>query len=267
MFESIEYTLVRDSFLKKLHCCDNKRDCRTTFWLFLVTILFTTHAFELQAQAVEIDIKYTTGKFEPSQNSDFVLIEKKYVNIVDPSKKMYLRRETYTQLKKMFEAAAKDGIKFNVLSATRNFNYQKNIWMNKWRVYKNEPTDVARSKKILEFSAMPGASRHHWGTDVDLVAVTNTYFERGEGLKIYNWLLQNAARFGFCQPYTKNRKTGYNEEKWHWSYLPLAQQFQKFTVSHLTDTDFKDFLGANTAIELQIVKNYIAGINVECQPN
>ena len=224
-------------------------------------------SFGLKAQATETDINYVTGKFEPSKNTDFVLLEKKYTLTVEPSKKMYLRKETYTQFKKMFAAAAKDGVKLNVLSATRNFNYQKNIWENKWRAYKNKPTDTARSKKILEFSAMPGASRHHWGTDIDLVAVTNAYFNSGEGLKIYTWLQTHAILFGFCQPYTKNRKTGYNEEKWHWSYLPLAKQYQHFAQTHLTDTDFKDFLGANTAIELHIVKNYIVAINPDCQPN
>jgi len=259
--------LLKDFFLTKLHFCDNKLRfnwaLRLSFFLFLMLL----PVFKVRSQTISPTINYVTGKFEPAQSIDFIKIEKKYARTVEASKKMFLRKETYTQLKKMFTEAAKNGVTLNVLSATRNFDYQKNIWENKWRAYKNEPTDYARSKKILEFSAMPGASRHHWGTEVDLVAVTNSYFEHGEGLKVYKWLQAHAAQFGFCQPYTKNRKAGYNEEKWHWSYLPLAKQYQKFAQTNLTDASFKDFLGAQTAIELQIVKNYIVGINPDCQPN
>lgn len=220
----------------------------------------------VKAQTTPIDINYVTGKFEPATHPDFIQIDKKYARTVETSKKMYLRKETYAHLKQMFDAAAKDNITLDVLSATRNFNYQKNIWENKWHAFeKPERTDANKAKKILEYSAMPGASRHHWGTDVDLVAMTNAYFEHGEGLKIYNWLQMHAAQFGFCQPYTAHRKTGYNEEKWHWSYLPLAKTFQSYTETHFNDSDFNGFLGSNTATELKIVKNYISGINLECQ--
>ncbi len=49
---------------------------------------------------------------------------------------------------------------------------------------------------------MPQASRHHWGTDVDINSVEPEYFESGQGLKEYTWLQENAWKFGFCQPYT-----------------------------------------------------------------
>jgi D-alanyl-D-alanine carboxypeptidase len=55
---------------------------------------------------------------------------------------------------------------------------------------------------IMNYSAMPQASRHHWGTDVDINSVEPEYFESGQGLKEYTWLQENAWKFGFCQPYT-----------------------------------------------------------------
>ncbi len=265
MFQCSEFPLFKDCFFKKLHFYDNKRAFKTTYALLLVVCLFTVWLNEVNAQNIAVDINYVTGKFDPAQHPDFIEIDKKYARTVESSKKMYLRKETYAQLQRMFDAAAKDKIILNVLSATRNFDYQKNIWENKWHAFKNQPNNTARSKKILEYSAMPGASRHHWGTDIDLVAMTNAYFEHGEGLKIYNWLQLHAAPYGFCQPYTAYRKTGYNEEKWHWSYLPLAKTFQSYTETHLKDSDFKGFLGSNTALELQIVKNYVSGVNLECQ--
>ncbi len=64
---------------------------------------------------------------------------------------------------------------------------------------------------------MPGA-RHHWGTDFDLNALNNAYFNTKDGKRIYDWLTQHAAEFGFCQPYTAKggpdgRPIGYEEEK------------------------------------------------------
>jgi len=49
---------------------------------------------------------------------------------------------------------------------------------------------------------MPGTSRHHWGTDVDLFSLDNKFFESGDGKIWYSWMVQNAAKYGFCQPYT-----------------------------------------------------------------
>jgi len=45
---------------------------------------------------------------------------------------------------------------------------------------------------------MPTASRHHWGTDVDINSVDPDYFMNGTGLKEYEWLKKNAYKYGFC---------------------------------------------------------------------
>jgi LAS superfamily LD-carboxypeptidase LdcB len=114
---------------------------------------------------------------------------------------------------------------------------------------------------------MPGTSRHHWGTDIDLNAFTNTYFESGAGYKIYQWLLTNAASYGFCQPYTKkgvNRPSGYEEEKWHWSYLPISVALTQQAAQTLTDDQIKGFKGAEVAETIKVVQNYVLGIEPRC---
>ncbi|NJK84501.1 MAG: M15 family metallopeptidase [Saprospiraceae bacterium] len=45
------------------------------------------------------------------------------------------------------------------------------------------PNPQERALKILKYSSMPGTSRHHWGTDIDLNSFSNSYFEQGEGKK------------------------------------------------------------------------------------
>lgn len=217
-----------------------------------------------------IGIAYITGKFNPSQHPDFQLIKTGHAS--RPG--MYLRNETYEAFKKMHEAAQKEGIKLLIISATRNFAAQKAIWEAKWtgerRIENGKDASQAykdpkeRALKILEYSSMPGTSRHHWGTDMDLNNLTNGYFENGKGLKEYQWLKANAGKFGFCQPYTAGRSSGYLEEKWHWSYIPIAGRLTQQAELRLTDEMISGFLGAETAKSINVVQNYILGINQEC---
>lgn len=208
-----------------------------------------------------ITIEYITGKFEPKFHPDFVQIEKKYAD----RDSLVLRKETYQAFKKMYAAAAKEGITLTILSATRNFNYQKGIWERKWVEFSKKTSDPkAIAQKILQFSSMPGSSRHHWGTDIDFDNLSNAYFETGKGKRTYEWMKKNAASFGFCQPYTAGRPTGYNEEKWHWTYMPLSKDFTDFAQKYLKNEQISGFKGAETAVKLDIVKNYVLGINRNC---
>jgi len=227
----------------------------------------------LKNNTMEFDLAYIMGKFEPSEHKDFTLIEEK----VASRPGMYLRKDTYQAFLKMHQSAADDGIDLKILSATRNFNAQKRIWEGKWtgkRLVQNgenlatsTPNPKERALKILRWSSMPGSSRHHWGTDIDLNDFENEYFESGEGLKVYDWLTEHAAAFGFCQPYTpKNdlRPNGYNEEKWHWSYLPIAKSLSDQAKSSLTNEMIKGFEGAETAVQIDVLNNFILGINQAC---
>ena len=115
---------------------------------------------------------------------------------------------------------------------------------------------------------MPGSSRHHWGTEIDLNAFDNSWFDSGKGKRVYDWLQQNAARFGFCQTYTsKNRdgRTGYNEEKWHWSYVPLSGPYTEQAAQQLRNHMIRGFQGAETAEAVNIVGEYVLGINPQCR--
>ena len=217
---------------------------------------------------------YLTGKFDPAVHPDFVTVAAKYTD-GDP---YLLHQATYAAFERMHAAALKDGVQLVIVSATRNFARQKQIWEAKWRgerllegtekadeVY---PDAADRARAILRYSSMPGTSRHHWGTDIDLNALTNDYFDRGPGKVIYTWLTAHAAEYGFCQPYTPKgptRPTGYNEERWHWSYLPLATQLTDYASTQLKDADISGFEGAEAAERIAVVKEYVLGINPECR--
>jgi LAS superfamily LD-carboxypeptidase LdcB len=221
-------------------------------------LLFCCFSSSISAQNITID--YVMGKFDPAKDKRFVKMELKHADKAD----MYLRKETYDAFKKMHAAALKDGVSLKIISATRNFARQKAIWEGKWNKLSPIKTPKDRALKILEFSSMPGSSRHHWGTDMDLNHLTNEHFNTGAGKKIYDWLTKNAATYGFYQPYTAGRTTGYQEEKWHWTYLPLSKPLTEFVKTSLSDAQIKGFLGSETAISIEIVKRYILGINVLC---
>lgn len=218
----------------------------------------------------DVSKEYLLGKFEYRGHDDFNKIESKYTSKSD----IYIRKETYAAFKEMYDAALKEGVKLVILSATRNFNEQKSIWEGKWTgkidaaKYMKFAEGKARAEAILSFSSMPCTSRHHWGTDMDFNNLNNPYFEKGEGKKIYDWLVAHAWEYGFCNVYSEkgaNRPNGYNEEKWHWSYLPLAKGFLAQYREKVDYSDITGFAGSEVGKELNVIENYVGGINPNCQ--
>jgi len=206
---------------------------------------------------------YLLGKFNPATHPDFVKVDKPYTDRAG----MMLRKETFEAFKKMWAAARADNISLRIISSTRNFDQQKNIWETKWeRFAKDAPAPKDRALKILEFSSMPGSSRHHWGTDIDLNDLNNPSFEAGgKYQKVYEWLSAHAHEYGFCQPYTAGRAHGYQEEKWHWSFSPLSKPFLEEYKKTISESDITGFKGADLAPELHTVEYYVGGINQDCQ--
>ncbi len=223
---------------------------------------------------IEWDIDYIMGKYDPATHPDFVLIPTEYRD----NEMRYLRKDVLESFVSMYDAALKDGIKLTIISATRNFNNQKRIWENKWtgrtllsdgvNAFRDIEDAQTRARKILQYSSMPGTSRHHWGTDIDLNNLNNDYFAKGDGLKVYQWMLAHAHEYGFCQPYTAigtDRNTGYFEEKWHWSYVPIASVLTEQAKLHIKNEMISGFLGSETAVEIDMLTNYMLGISPVCQ--
>jgi LAS superfamily LD-carboxypeptidase LdcB len=226
-----------------------------------------------EAEKKEEQKIYLMGKFDQGSREDFGPIPLRYTT---NQNKMYLRKETLSAFLEMQKSAVKDGVDLKIASATRNFDYQKNIWNNKWTgltlvdgkdLSKSIPSGLNRFKKILEYSSAPGTSRHHWGTDIDLNDANPDYFETEKGAEVYEWLERNANSFGFCQPYNQKgteRQTGYNEEKWHWSYLPLSKNFTQKYNALIKSEDIKGFLGDEYVPSLNLINDYVLGINPDC---
>lgn len=178
-----------------------------------------------------------------------VIIGKSQSNLVGDS--IRLEVNTYKAFKKMEAAAKRDGIYLKIVSAYRGFERQKLIWNNKYEKFTNdfslEPEKAI--SEIIRFSTVPGTSRHHWGTDIDIidgnfpdeenVLVSEKFEKDGLFYKLKNWLDNNSENFGFYLTYTndKNRK-GFEFEPWHYSYKPVSVKYYRALIK----TDLKKII-------------------------
>ena len=145
----------------------------------------------------------------------------------------------------MSAAAAAEGFELTPVSVHRTFAGQCAIWNPKWRgertLYDRKggilvAADIEPARRvetILWWSAMPGASRHHWGTEFDVIdraALPPGYtlrlmpdeFEPGGVFEaLGRWLDAHLADFGFFRPYDRDRG-GPQPEPWHLSYAPIS---------------------------------------------
>ncbi len=151
----------------------------------------------------------------------------------------------------MQEAALQDGIDLQLVSAYRSFERQQYIWEDKYKRYTAEgmtPKDAI--DRILQYSTIPGTSRHHWGTDIDItdnnapkqkrVLVPEKFHNNGPFAPLRKWMEENANRFGFYLVYTNDvNRTGFSYEPWHYSYLPEAKHYQKQYDSRTAFAYFK----------------------------
>jgi len=150
-----------------------------------------------------------------------------------------LQPQAARALKAMQVAAKKEGIQLISRSSYRSFHFQRYSWnrrMNEW-MDKGLLTEEAL-KQNLKYVAIPGTSRHHWGTDVDLLDASQAtpikglpikHFEsEGRYYAMHNWLQKNAHHFDFYLVYTQNSlRKGFQYEPWHYSYAPLAKPLLK----------------------------------------
>lgn len=163
---------------------------------------------------------------------------------VDPPKlfgleKTQLTRRAYKEFNRMKMAAWNDGIGIRTISSYRSYADQKRIFERKFQAFTKEGDSGEDAiERIIEYSTLPGTSRHHWGTDIDIVQAGQTvdgdslleeHFEPGGAFRaLKEWLDQNATDFDFYLVYTKdaNRK-GFNYEPWHLSYAPESVNLLK----------------------------------------
>ena len=128
------------------------------------------------------------------------------------NKKLLLDSVAAIAFLKMKEDAKKDSIEFIIVSAFRSFDYQKGIIIRKLNMGR-------KLKDILKENTLPGYSEHHTGRAVDFIEKgwysLSTSFDK---TKEFQWLMENANKYGFHLSYPEGNKNGIMYEPWHWMY-------------------------------------------------
>jgi len=147
-------------------------------------------------------------------------------------------------------AANAHGFDLKPVSGFRDFDRQLTIWNGKFSGERPMHDDsgvqldagalapLERIHAILLWSALPGASRHHWGTDVDLIdgragaadypdkLTREAFAPGGPFAPLAAWLDIHAPRFGFFRPY-QGMRSGVQPEPWHFSFAPIAEMARR----------------------------------------
>ena len=161
-------------------------------------------------------------------------------------------RETAAAFQALVRRAEERGFELRIASAFRGYDRQVRILNDKWAgarpvtdgegrlLERTQYDDQEWLNLILRFSALPGTSRHHWGTDLDIwdastvdedyrvQLVPSEYGPSGPFCEITCWLDELMAADdaeGFFKPYAEDRG-GIAPEAWHISYRPAALQYQ-----------------------------------------
>jgi LAS superfamily LD-carboxypeptidase LdcB len=186
-------------------------------------------------------------------------------------KSINLRAQAHDAFVEMKKAAYSDGIDLKVVSSFRNFARQEAIFERKFERYteENGMDPMPAIDKIIEYSTIPGTSRHHWGTDVDIidgypkadgdVLVPEKFGSGGPYENFKKWMDENAKVFDFHLVYTDNpKRKGFKYEPWHYSFAPISvpmlTQFRRKNILQLLQQE--TFMGSEHFTN-GFLKNYI----------
>lgn len=168
---------------------------------------------------------YTNTKKATNTNTNYIIVnkynylDKNYVpnnlekiNSIYSSKEIYLVKDAKTSFENMAKHASEEGYKIRCISAYRSYTYQENLYNN---YVKKDGVQKADT-----YSSRPGFSEHQTGlvVDIDNTILPYTSFIN---TKEYEWMKNNAYKYGFILRYPKDKEsiTGYSFEPWHYRYV------------------------------------------------
>ena len=190
-----------------------------------------------------------------------------------------LRRRAAEAFADMRSEARKAGISIYSQSSYRSFNHQKKIWNRKYKSFltSGDTPEIALQKSVHD-SAIPGTSRHHWGTDLDIIdaAVQPQPLERltiknfqmgGPYEHLAYWMAQNAERFGFVMSYIEDAKrTGFKHEPWQFSFAELSRPILRYFMTQdwkpiLKDSSLLGYTLFTSHFLEEYAQEYLLGVN------
>lgn len=202
-----------------------------------------------------------------------------------------IHRDIVKPLNALILGAKKSGFDITLASSYRDFSRQMLIWNNKFSgkrdvldsnskpVDLNALSELEKCEAIMLYSAIPGGSRHHFGTDIDIYSQNMLpsdaklqlepweYQQGGPFYELSCWLDENLEVFGFFRPYA-SYKGGVAQEPWHISHYKTASVLEahQSPASILMALQNSQVMGKETLCEnIEVLhSNYIANIS---EPN
>lgn len=189
-----------------------------------------------------------------------------------------LRKEAHDAFVDMQKEALADGINIKIVSSYRSFAKQATIFEKKYQLFTDEgmePLDAI--DKIIEYSTIPGTSRHHWGTDIDIidgnqkttgdVLIPGKFGPGGPFEALKKWMDTHSEAYGFYLAYTDNpKRKGFKYEPWHYSYaqlsIPMLTTFRGKNILRLLEKE--EFSGSEhftTGFVNRYIRDNILDIN------
>lgn len=183
---------------------------------------------------IGIDIPfYSNIKQADNENSHYILVNKyNYLNknfvpnnlvSVDNTKLTLVAAKEFINMK---NDAKKYNLNIRAISGYRSYDYQNNLYNNYVSTDTQEKADT--------YSARAGYSEHQTGLAVDISNEKKPYTEF-ENTDEFDWLQQNAYKYGFILRYPKGKEyiTGYMYEAWHYRYvgLEIALYIKKHNIT------------------------------------
>lgn len=200
------------------------------------------------------------------------------------SNAILLEKETYKAFTSMKSEALKEGIELKIVSGYRSFQRQKEIWEWKFNKLSETMTPTESISEIITYSSIPGTSRHHWGTDLDLIDASakapqgdllleEHYQDDALFSKMKTWMDLHSSDFGFELVYTQNEnRTGFKYEPWHYSYKPKSASYLKLQSEESfkkawEKLEFEGKQNMTSSFIESYFKNYGLGINPSVMPS
>ena len=188
--------------------------------LAILIILFYTKDIDLSKEDFYKNIEQIT---EP--NILLVLVNKNFklpenyipddlekIDVKYSNEDKYLRKEAKDAFEQLSKDAKNEGHQIVAVSAYRPYSYQLKLY--------DEYVATMGFDYAEKCSARPGHSEHQTGLAVDVMG-SNLDYNEFENSKEFNWMLNNAHKYGFILRYPKNKTniTGFKYEPWHYRYV------------------------------------------------
>ena len=192
------------------------------------------------------DYDYYTMDFDTNTEDDLLMLVNKYyhlsedyepTDLVNISNRYYygeghqIRSVVYDAFIDMWNEANNAGIYFIINSSYRTFQEQQEVYDS----YK----DSRGTTYADSIAARPGYSEHQTGLSLDIFSTEYTTTDSFKDSPHYQWLTQNAYKYGFIQRYEADTEelTGFAEEAWHWRYVGV----EVATYLHEHDITFDEY--------------------------